>query len=543
MSIKKNKHLTLSLEQKVAIISQAENGVTQRKIADTFNIGKSTVGDIVKKKNDIMECYKEFKNNAITSRKTIKKCKHPDTEKALFLWFIQQRNNNNQIINDILLEKGKWFHTKLHGVSTNFNQTSGWLNRFKDRHGINYLKMCGERLSSDVKAVEPFKEKLKNIISDMKLNELQIYNADESALYWKKLPHRTLTGPSEKCSPGRKIPKDRITFMPCSNVNGSNKLTILVLGKAKKPRCFGKAQLPVLYSASTKGWMTRKLFENWFYEQFVPSVRKYSAENLLTPSALLIIDNAPSHYCYENNKLESDDGLIKVLYMPPNCTAIAQPMDQGVIYSTKSKYRKKFALHFLRDNNCSYENKLKKLNLKDAIFWLAESWNEISSSTIKNSWRCLMDVQETENIEPANVINLSNLWQKINPAPVQLTNDEINMWIHDPTDSATNIYTDEEILEEVLQNSTSTEIDMNDSDSDNDVDNNNEYENDPEEENDGKTVAIVETQQLNETTNQHNILYDIDNVINYCEDNLYEMQDIFLLRNIREKILIDFMNK
>lgn len=75
----------------------------------------------------------------------------------------------------------------------------------------------------------------------------QIYNADESGLFWRMLPEHTLASSHEKNAPGRKIIKARITFMPCANVSGTHKLPLLVIGTAQKPRAFKSVNLPVCY--------------------------------------------------------------------------------------------------------------------------------------------------------------------------------------------------------------------------------------------------------------------------------------------------------
>jgi hypothetical protein len=97
---------------------------------------------------------------------------------------------------------------------------------------------------------------LKEKITELNLSPVQIYNADESALYWKMLPDKTLVLSQEKNAPGRKTIKERVTFLLCANADGSNKLKPLVIGKAQNPRAFKNAQIPVDYKASKNAWMT-----------------------------------------------------------------------------------------------------------------------------------------------------------------------------------------------------------------------------------------------------------------------------------------------
>ena len=74
-----------------------------------------------------------------------------------------------------------------------------------------------------------------------------ILNIDETGLFWKASPDRTLTTYSR---PGRKKAKDRITLALTYNADGSEKYEIWVISKSKNPRCFknlNRYQLRVQY--------------------------------------------------------------------------------------------------------------------------------------------------------------------------------------------------------------------------------------------------------------------------------------------------------
>ena len=63
---------------------------------------------------------------------------------------------------------------------------------------------------------------------------------------------------------GRKIPKDRMIVLCCSNVDGSHKMSLFTVGKSKKPRCFrGAKSLPVKYEENSNAWRTASLFQTW----------------------------------------------------------------------------------------------------------------------------------------------------------------------------------------------------------------------------------------------------------------------------------------
>lgn len=93
----------------------------------------------------------------------MKKAENPELEEALYTWFLQQRNNHIPISSEILKAKAKSFYVKMTGKD-DFSASSGWLDKFKLRHGIRYLKICGEKVSSDESVVEPLKKSLLTLL-------------------------------------------------------------------------------------------------------------------------------------------------------------------------------------------------------------------------------------------------------------------------------------------------------------------------------------------------------------------------------------------
>lgn len=183
-----------------------------------------------------------------------------------------------------------------------------------------------------------FIDEFQNEVEENGLNREQVYNVDESGLFWKSLPKKTLALAGEKDAPGRKVSKERLTFFPCSNAAGTHKLQLAVIGKSKKPRCFKNCVLPVKYYSQKNAWMSKNIFKEWFHNEFVPQVKEYLKKIGLPQKALLLIDNCPSQP--PETDLISDDKMIYTKFLPVNVTALGQPMDQHVIYAIKLRYRK-----------------------------------------------------------------------------------------------------------------------------------------------------------------------------------------------------------
>ena len=79
-----------------------------------------------------------------------------------------------------------------------------------------------------------------------------IFNADETGLFYKLKPNKTLQLKGEKCHGGNKS-KKRLTVLAASNMDGSEQIKLLVIGKSQNPRCFkGVKSLPVAYRWNKK---------------------------------------------------------------------------------------------------------------------------------------------------------------------------------------------------------------------------------------------------------------------------------------------------
>lgn len=391
----------------------------------------------------------------------MRKCEHERTDEALHVWFIQQREKGVPISGPILKEKALQFYKQLEDVVVDgqgkFTASDGWLFRWKKRYGIRQLQICGEKLSAEnqLTELETFKHRFHAMLAKKGLTGDQIYNCDETGLYYRMLPSKTLVAQEESSAPGYKKNKDRVTVMSCSNVTGSHKLDLVVIGKSKNPRAFkqlsNRSTLPVYYTHQKSAWMNSTIFKTWFDEKFVPDVTQFLESKNLPRRAILLMDNAPSH----PNNLR--DRGIRVWFLPPNVTSICQPMDQGVLECLKKKYRHKLLSSVLSDTNDTMSQKLKKIDILDVIRWIADSWSEIEPITLVKSWRKLLDHKASDQWEEADTedeqeianedLSLISLLQKF-PGCDDIEQRDIIEWIRKDDDVE---YTDDDIVQLVTR--------------------------------------------------------------------------------------------
>ncbi|GBN64182.1 hypothetical protein AVEN_39650-1, partial [Araneus ventricosus] len=71
----------------------------------------------------------------------------------------------------------------------------------------------------------------------------------------------------------------------------------------------------------------------------------------------------------------SDDGLITGKFLPPNVTAAIQPMDQGVISTTKRHYRSELLKNFIHEV-ITLPNVWEQYSLLDAVYGISVAWTK-----------------------------------------------------------------------------------------------------------------------------------------------------------------------
>lgn len=390
--LSENKRRIFSVEEKANIIWRLEAGESNKKLAQEFSVSHSTISTIFKGKEKTQKSFEESK----LKRKKNRNSQHEDIESALLSWFKTQRSVNVPISGPILQKKADDF-AKLFGKK-DFVCSSAWIQRFRARHEIVSSKISGEAKSVPAGVVDDWLNVVWPKIREGYLDE-EIFNIDETALFYKMLPDRTLKFKREKCV-GGKLSKERITVLVGANFTGTKKSKLLIIGKSKNPRCFKNIKkLPVLYENNSKSWMTSQIFEKY--------VRNWDTEaRKRGEKILLLVDNCPAHPNVDNLR------AIKLVFLPPNTTSLLQPMDQGVIKSLKVHYRKLMVLNAIQkiENKCDY----RVVNLLDAILLISKAWERVTESTIANCYshagfKSRENVIEIEDFEELDDLPL-NQW-------------------------------------------------------------------------------------------------------------------------------------
>ncbi|KAG7164207.1 Tigger transposable element-derived protein 1-like 57 [Homarus americanus] len=287
--------------------------------------------------------------------------------------------------------------------------------RFKKRNKITNINTGGEEASADRVAAREFPPFLREIMEEGQYTEDQVFNMDESGLFWKKLPSKTFVVKNASKIRSRKVQKERITVLFTTNASGTCKFKLSVIHTARKPHAYKSmdmTKLNVHWLTAYKAWMFSTLSLSWFDDCFVPDVKKFCEQQNVPFKILLLLDNTPGH----SPLLLDRHPNVKVVFLPPNTTSILQPMDQELICNVKAAFStKKFKLlndytntrEELRnlsdttndskseddeDQQLAEQQVLLKqfwriFNIKKAVDFLVEAWDHLPVATVRHAWR------------------------------------------------------------------------------------------------------------------------------------------------------------
>ncbi|KAM6168259.1 tigger transposable element-derived protein 1-like [Erethizon dorsatum] len=393
----------ITVEVKKEIIKKYERGMRVAEIARFYKKSTSTICTILKKKEEIrgLDAAKGVTRISKQRPRVLE-----DVEKLLLVWINEKQVAGDTMTENFICEKAKALYTdlvsKLPGTSAEnedgFKASRGWFDNFKRRSGFHSVVRHREAVSLNAKAAEAFATEFQKLmVSECYLPE-QVFNCNETGLFWKKMPKRTYITEEENAMPGHKPMKERLTLLFCANASGDFKVKPLLVYHSKNPPAFKKckvqkSQFNVMWRSNSKALVTRIFFIEWINEVFGPAVKKYLLEKNLPLRALLVMDNAPAHPPGFENDLLEELKFIKVKFLPPNTTPILQPMDQQVISNFKKLYTKALfqrCFEVTKGTNLTFQEFWKHhFHIVNCLKIIDKAWDGVTKRTLNSAWRKL----------------------------------------------------------------------------------------------------------------------------------------------------------
>ena len=185
---------------------------------------------ILKRKREYLDAYEECANP--TSKRPCRRGPESGLNELMWDWYQKVRSKNLPVSGPMLQQKALHYSKEM--GNPDFKASNGWLESFKKRHNIGKTVLCGEASSVSDSVVRDWNSVLISHIDGYE--PCDIYNMDETGLFYRALPDRSLTVKGQDCKGGKRS-KERITVALCANMAGEM-CKPLVIGKSAKPRCF-----------------------------------------------------------------------------------------------------------------------------------------------------------------------------------------------------------------------------------------------------------------------------------------------------------------
>ena len=220
---KNKRHALRGIEKKeICQIKKDNPSIKIAELAKQFECAIPTISEILSNSDYWLNIDEASTTGTFKRRR---QSSFPNIEEALSLWVENAVSDKVTLTDSILREKARKFAVLFN--NREFGATNGWLEGFKKRNNLKSYKKRGEAGSVDVAKLPEQREHLKSILEGY--NECDIFNCDETALFWKMEPRTTLARASVS---GKKLLKDRVSILATCNATGEEKLPLLFINNS-----------------------------------------------------------------------------------------------------------------------------------------------------------------------------------------------------------------------------------------------------------------------------------------------------------------------
>uniref|UniRef100_A0A8C5Q753 HTH CENPB-type domain-containing protein n=1 Tax=Leptobrachium leishanense TaxID=445787 RepID=A0A8C5Q753_9ANUR len=420
-TFKKRRDSTLAEKVKILELLQQPKA-SQSSVARNMGLSQSTISRVMKKRDEILE---RWKHNENPSRKRNRPFKHAKVDEALLEWLLFAKANKLPISGPILMRRAEAIAQEI--GCPQFKASNGWLWRWKERYRLFYRTevLPGEKKHIDIGQGQGIK-----ILPDvtqmvtMELNRASAKTFDgyvlsrgEQVMGERNLAHVQLHQRAhypERSTQGRCLlvhiakdycsddifcavessfqfrisrnqgdtndnQKEAVCIWFCSNINGTERLKLLVTHNLP-PKSLGTNSLsPVSLKSSENGLLTENLFAEWLLN--------WDAKLARQERKVLLAFTAQS--CVPKIKLRN----ISLCVFSKDNMASNHLFGEEVINEFNALYRQLLIERLEEDVNVSRGTSLSQhlshMSLIEASYTMNKAWLRVTVHTIKNSFQRL----------------------------------------------------------------------------------------------------------------------------------------------------------
>ncbi|XP_049709686.1 tigger transposable element-derived protein 5 [Elephas maximus indicus] len=428
-----------SIKDKLQAIERVKGGERQASVCRDFGVPGGTLRGWLKDEPKLRWFLEQLGGEVGTQRKKMRLANEEEIDRAVYAWFLALRQHGVPLSGPLIQAQAEAFARQIYGPECTFKASHGWFWRWQKRHGISSQRIYGEAEppppapgpppAPDPPVKEeptlrlpggagPFSARPPAPLPPANggYGDEQIYNANVTGLYWKLLPEQAAprgAGDLGGGGCGRRWRGDRVTVLLAANLTGSHKLKPLIIGQLPDPpslRHHNQDKFPASYRYSPDAWLSRPLLRGWFFEEFVPGVKRYLRRSCLQQKAVLLVAHPPSPSPVARTpalgeseetprrarpeppgspeELQTPDGAVRVLFLPRGSgrAQIPAPLEQGVVAAFKQLYKRELLRLAVSCAGGSPLDFMRSFMLKDMLYLAGLSWDLVQAGSIERCW-------------------------------------------------------------------------------------------------------------------------------------------------------------
>ncbi|NXC48829.1 TIGD5 protein, partial [Penelope pileata] len=377
-----------SIKDKLQAIERVKKGERQASVCRAFGVPGGTLRGWLKDEAKLRWFLEQLGGEVGTQRKKMRLANEEEIDRAVYAWFLALRQHGVPLSGPLIQAQAEAFARQIYGPECTFKASHGWFWRWQKRHGISSQRIYGDGgLHLDPERAAVARPEPTPGSDTGGYGDEQIYNANVTGLYWKLLP-------------GQPVPCQRVTVLLAANLTGSHKLKPLVVGGLHDPpslRHHNQDKFPAGYRYGPEARLGPGLLQAWFFEDFVPCVKRFLRRSCLQQKAVLLLSPPPpppGGGPEELPQLQTPDGSIRALFLSKNSTGsgsgggggsrIPAPLEQGVVLAFKQLYKRE--LLRLAISAGGPVDFVRSFLLKDMLYLAGLSWDLIPPSAIEKCW-------------------------------------------------------------------------------------------------------------------------------------------------------------